>query len=562
MSDKGRAVLAIILVILAVPLLSSGLLLRRGWADVASCSCGTPDVRGCTIFTVSQGDRVFFGGNGDWHNFDGNYYWVDPGDETHYGAIYFGKPDNVQQGFNEMGLAYDSNGLPLSPVNPRPGLQPVFGGYTSYPIQILRACATVEEVIDWVQTHQWHEAMHDQLHFADASGDAVVISAGPDGEIAFTRKPAGGGFLVSTNFNLANRSNGSYPCWRYDLATQLLADIVRADTLTAERAASVLDAVHVESANSWTIMSVLGDLPRGLVYVYLFHQFDAPVVLNVADEIARAPDPGPLRDLFPPETVSRVDRAYNRYVTRSTRCNAAGFTWLGLVALSLAALLVVKSNRHGLVVWAPVVIALGPVGLLVRWIATRGGQRHVFVEALGDLPPAVLGLVAAMAAAVYVPAFSQGSLIQLGAFCGLPLVIGLFVYQAPLLAGATRSNYLSMVLRRLPVALVSTNLALAGLLGASFPLIKWHLEYCGFCDLTVLQWWAIAVPGALAGGLLLTAYHAWAVRRGFAAWSAIVRGEGVSSPPWRRMWGWIVASFLMLAAGIALAIVIPALIAG
>ena len=118
------------------------------------CSPCDPPPRGCTIFTVSRGDRVFFGGNGDWINFDSNYYWVDPGDETHYGAIYFGKPDNVQQGFNEKGLAYDANGLPLAPVTDHPGREAVYGGYASYLIHILRACATVEEVIAWVQAHQ------------------------------------------------------------------------------------------------------------------------------------------------------------------------------------------------------------------------------------------------------------------------------------------------------------------------------------------------------------------------------------------------------------------------
>jgi hypothetical protein len=38
--------------------------------------------------------------------------------------------------------------------------------------------------------------MHDQLHFADATGDAVVISTGPDGKVAFTRKPAGDGTAI------------------------------------------------------------------------------------------------------------------------------------------------------------------------------------------------------------------------------------------------------------------------------------------------------------------------------------------------------------------------------
>ena len=69
--------------------------------------------------------------------------------------------------------------------------------------------------------------MHDQLHSADRSGDAVVISAGQDGEIVLTRKDPGYGFLVSTNFNVANPSNAiDYPCWRYDKAHELLGPML------------------------------------------------------------------------------------------------------------------------------------------------------------------------------------------------------------------------------------------------------------------------------------------------------------------------------------------------
>jgi len=524
-----------------------------------SCSRSDSSPRGCTIFTVSQGDRVFFGGNGDWINFDSNYYWVDPGSDRRYGAIYFGVPENVQQGFNEKGLAYDSNGLPEAPVTSHAGRWPISGGHSSYFIQILRECATVEEVITWVREHQWHEAMHYQMHFADATGDAVVISAGPDGRVAFTRKPDGVGFLVSTNFNLANPLNGSYPCWRYDRATALLEEIADQGELTAERAASVLDAVHVASPSGFTVLSLVGDLPQGLVYVYLFHQFDAPIVLDVTEEIARAPNPGPLRDLFPPETVSRVDRAYQRLMARSARCNALGLAWLGLVSVSLAALLLLARSRRQASFWVLVVAVLGPVGLLVWLIAAGGRRASALVEVAGDLVPCVVGMVAALLAAALVPAISQTSVLQLLAFYSLPLVLGLFRYQGPILALATRRTYLRTIFERLPTVLVSTNLALAGLLAVSAPLVKAHLNYCGFSTWTVLPWWAINVLGAAGGGLLLTVYHAWAVRQGFGAWSTLF-GEAkqlggataVSSPPWHRLYLWVVLSFLALVAGIVL----------
>jgi len=549
--------------VLASLLLSGFVLIQPGGAQESTGSCRPSDShpRGCTIFTVSQGKRVFFGGNGDWINFDSNYYWVDPGSHTRYGAIYFGVPENVQQGFNEKGLAYDANGLPLAPVNVHPGREPVYGGYTSYPIQILRECATVEQAIAWVREHQWHETMHDQMHFADATGDAVVISAGPDGRVAFTRKPDGDGFLVSTNFNLANPINGSYPCWRYDRARVHLEEIGSQDELTAERAAAVLDAVHVASPGGFTVLSLVGDLPQGLVYVYLFHQFDAPIVLNVAEEIARAPDPGPLRDRFPPETVNQVDRAYQQLMARPARCNALGLAWLGLVGASLTVLLLLAgSERQTRAFWVLVVVALGPVGLLV-WLIAAGGQRaSALVEVAGALLPCVVGMVVALLAAVLVPAIGQSSSLQLLLFYSLPLVGGLALYEGPVLALATKRSYLRILFERLPTVLVSTNLVLAGLLAISAPLVKIHLNVCGFSAWTVVSWWAMNVLGAAGGGLPLTVYHAWAVRRGFAAWSTPFGdakqpggATAVSSPPWRHLWLWVVLSFVALLAGIVLA---------
>jgi predicted dienelactone hydrolase len=288
-----------------------------------SSICDHSEVRHCTILTVSHGDRVFFGANDDYTNRD-QTYWVDPGSASHYGAIYFGEPDNVQQGFNEKGLAYDANGLPTMPVTSHPGQEPVDGGYTSYPIQILRECATVGEVIAWVREHRWHTAMRDQLHFADATGDAVVISAGPDGRVAFTRKPDGDSCLLSTNFNAANPSNGEYPCWRHSRAQEMLSGIESQEDLTAERVASIMEAVHLESRSGWTLHTMVADLAQRRVYSYAMFQYDAPIVLDVAAEIARAPAPGPLSALFPPEAVRRADQAYQRLTSPASLPSPTG----------------------------------------------------------------------------------------------------------------------------------------------------------------------------------------------------------------------------------------------
>ena len=567
MNCKGFTQLAV----LAMLLVACGpVQTGHGATPPVAPACSDSEPRHCTVLTVSQGSRVFFGGNDDYVNRDSTY-WVDPGSASRYGAIYFGAAHNIQQGFNQMGLAYDANGLAMAPVTSHPGRTPVSGGYSSYPIHILQECATVQEVIDWVQEHRWHAAMHDQLHFADATGDAVVIGAGPDGKVAFTRKPAGDGFLVSTNFNLANPSSGGYPCWRYSRAGELLGQIQGPAELTVERVASIMEAVHVEGPSGWTLYSVVADLPQRLVYVYFMFQYDAPVILKIDEEIAQARSSRPLSELFPEVTQRRANLAYQRLVSRPARCDAAGRVWLVVVALSLVIMVLrARSRVRSLVFWTPGLIVLGPFGLLAWLLAADHRRSRALVETIGDLPPYVTAWVLALLAAVNVPAISQNQLLQLAAFYGLPLVAGLLLYQAPLHARAQNSSYLRSAWRRLPTSLVSANLALAGLLAVGLPLVNWHLGYCGLNRLVVLNWWPVAVLGALTGGLPLYGFHAWAARRGLAtgpAWQRDLEEGGrdsvaVSHPTWRRLWYWILLSFAALVAGIAWGLMVSARVAG
>jgi hypothetical protein len=324
---------------------------------------------------------------------------------------------------------------------------------------------------------------------------------------------------------------------------------------------SVMDAVHVEGPGRLTVYSVVADLRQRVVYVYYLLQYDAPIILSIDEEIARSQPSRPLSKLFPEETQRRATQAYERLMARSTRCDAVGFVWLGIVAVSLVALLfLARSRGRGVAFWAPVVAVLGPVGLLVWLIDARGRRPRALVETVGDLVPYVVGMVAAPLTALLVPGIGQNLGAVLLTYYGIPLTVGLFFYQAPQLARATRSSYARTVLRRLPAVLVSTNLALAGLLAVTLPLTNWQINYCGFSTFAFLQWWAIAVLGALVGGLLLYVYHAWAVRRGFTAWSALLWDTNeakygpatVSSPPWRRLWLCILLSFVVLIAGVAL----------
>jgi len=176
----------------------------------------------CTIFAAAHGDTVLFGNNEDYTN-PNTYYWVIPSNEGTYGGVYFGF-DNLspQGGINEKGLAFDTNGLPPLDLDPRSELPAAPPGWIVE--TIMKEAATVKEAIDisrGCRRYNWGLPMKYQVFLADATGDAVVISAGSDGELAFTRKQEGDGYLVSTNFNRGKPENrdGDLPCWRYDTAT-------------------------------------------------------------------------------------------------------------------------------------------------------------------------------------------------------------------------------------------------------------------------------------------------------------------------------------------------------
>ncbi len=535
----------------------------------AGDACGEEDIAGCTVFTISKGEHVFFGGNDDYHNPD-SYYWVDPGEGDDYGAIWIGFPDNVQQGVNEKGLAYDANGLPRIDTNPHREREPVFGSYTSYPIHILHECATVAEVIEWVNTHQWHTYMHDQMQFADASGDAVVISAGEDGEVVFTRKSPGDGFLVSTNFNVANPSNGYYPCERYETAAEMLADLVSADSaLTVEDTTAVLDAVHGEGGSSWTIESMLADLPNGVVYLYTYYQFDHPLVLNVADEIAKAPPPTMLSYMFPEDVRAESARRYHQALDNQGLCLQIGKIWVGMVLVSLVLMtLFARRNFWGWVFWLDVVIVLGPLGLLA-WLLAGLKQKArpwqaILVETVGHLPPVVLAFMVMLAVIILFPQAQANQLLLILFIFVLPTLLGWLFFQGPLLALAARRGYLRTLGQRLPVAWVGANLGIAGIFALAMPLVNWLSNTCSMMEpspWTLVSLWAVVIAGAVLGLLLILLYELWAVRRGYTAWSVLTSGDGeVSSPGWRRLWWWILLSIAAPIGGIMLSNLIQSML--
>jgi len=514
---------------------------------------------GCSVITISKGESVFFGGNDDFINPD-QYYWVEPGDSSRYGVIWIGTPDNPQQGVNEKLLAYDANGLPRFEVNPHTERIPVKGEYYhNYVMQIMHECSTVTEVIEWANKHQRFPYMHDQMHFADKTGDAVIISAGKDGEMVFSRKTPGDGFLVSTNFNVANPANASeYPCWRYDKANELLGKLIeRGEPLNYNDVTYVMDAIHQEGA-SWTIETLVADLTNGVMYLYFFYQYDNPVIINVKDELANPREAGPLSKLFPEKIQQEAANRY-RQVTKPIRINiVAGRSWSALIVFSMILLLIIPPRNKGLRFWIPAVLVLGPFALAARILTLDPAKTSIWRKALIETGGNMVSVVIAYLVALIIMILSmisggisqqqQASLILV-----FPLLASWIIFQSPLLALTGKKNFFKFLFQRLPQVLVTTFLVLGGIFPVSMVLVNRTIVMSQLIPLSpwiVMTWLAIIVAGSILGGLFVLFYEYWAVKRGFLAWNVFAGHEGeVTTPGWRKIWWWVLISTQVLLAG-------------
>jgi hypothetical protein len=295
------------------------------------------------------------------------------------------------------------------------------------------------------------------------------------------------------------------------------------------------------------------------VYLYYFHQFDKPIVLDVAEEIAHPRAPGPLSALFPEDVQQEATRRYERIRSSINRCQSWAKAWLVVVLAGLALLGICSARaRRRVTFWLPIVAILGPLGLVVWLVAGRSqeprGWQKALVEATGDITPTVVAFVTMPVLMILVPAGLGSTALQVGCIFILPFLMGWLVFQGPLLTLVTKKGYFRTLGRRLAHALVAANLGMGGIFAIGMPLFNKSTSICPILPLslwTVMVWWAIAVLGALAGGLVLFLLESWAVHRGFQAWSALTSGEREARfVSWRKLWWWILLSYVALVGGL------------
>jgi hypothetical protein len=309
---------------------------------------GYSPVKSCTIFTAVQGETVLYGNSEDQHNPDPMIGFFPPSSEG-YGSVHFGTRSkdgqvNYEGAVNDQGLAWDLNSTPKGKLDSDPNpAKPYIFGDDNFLYRITKKAASVDEAIRIVKTYRFDDSLNGQYHIADASGNAVVISAGPDGKIAFTRKEPGEGYHLSTNFNLAQPDKGPVD-FRWDMAGAMLAALGSGEQLTPAYAGKILEAVHLETITTYTLYSNVLNLKENKIYLNYMAQFNETIEIDMEEEFKKGQREVEMREFFSAETSAAGDAAYQRFAARFLLAKI-GVILAGLILLSGIVYLVINKCR-------------------------------------------------------------------------------------------------------------------------------------------------------------------------------------------------------------------------
>jgi penicillin V acylase-like amidase (Ntn superfamily) len=238
-----------------------------------------------------------------------------------YGSVHFGTRSkdgqiNFEGAVNDQGLAWDINSTPHSKLIPESNPhKPYYLSEDNFLTRITKKASSVEQAMRIAGLYDFGDEMLGQIHIADASGDAVVISGGPDGKIAFTRKEPGNGYHLSTNFNLAIPEKGPVD-FRWETAGTMLEGLIDGEELNPEYALSILEAVKLRSITSLTLYSNVLDLKNNKIYLYYMSQFNEVAVIEMEKEFTKGRRVVEMRELFSPEIAAAGDANYQSFAIR------------------------------------------------------------------------------------------------------------------------------------------------------------------------------------------------------------------------------------------------------
>ena len=315
-------------------------------AIILTASCSKFDgYKNCTILTASDGNTTFFANNEDYHEGELVIGFF-PASANGYGSVHWGYETDggiqFQGVVNDQGLAWDVNGLPSAKLNPHPEKR-YSHEKDNYLSTISKKAASVEEAIQIADEFDFGDSLSIQVHIADSTGDAIVLSAGADGEIHIVRKSPSTRYLVSTNFNHGKPGNGRED-WRYGTAVEMLENFTPKE-YTMTNIGKVMEAVKLKEISTYTLYSNVIDLNNMKMHLYYMSQYDEMAEIDILKELEQGQRIIDMRTLFSPGTVEAGDNAYKKFEAKMKIAIIAVFVVGGIIITGIIILIAKRRKR-------------------------------------------------------------------------------------------------------------------------------------------------------------------------------------------------------------------------
>lgn len=240
-------------------------------------------------FTDAAG-RTWVGNNEDFID-PNTWMWTIPREKGKYGAVCFGYGNRFPQGaMNEEGLVFD--GFAMEPLEV---LQTEGKSRISPPAlikELMQTCKTTKDVKRLLLRYRLDFLSNAQLMFVDRHGASLIV----EGDAIFEK--GNGESRICTNCYRSKIENEEdIRCERYLRGKQLLPEST-ASRSGKDKCVALLKSMH--QAGSWggTQYSNVYDPERGVVSLYLFHNFEEEVELSLEKLLDDATGPTQLASLF------------------------------------------------------------------------------------------------------------------------------------------------------------------------------------------------------------------------------------------------------------------------
>lgn len=239
-----------------------------------------------TVFTAQDGVRLAA------FNLDCNNVfprvWFVPAEDGRYGRYCFGTDENeriAEGGMNDQGLFIAVNGLNEDTgwaANPDlPNWESWEGWYeTGVPDGILAKCRTVDEAVIVFKGHNLFTLNRVKFLIADATGRSAIVEWSRNGLTIVDR--GNSSHQVSSNFVNSNFEPSEEPCYRYQLASDLLSASDWTPGIDSLR--RILSGVHLEFQTP-TVLSTICNLTTGEIHLYYFHDFEDVRIFDLHHEL-------------------------------------------------------------------------------------------------------------------------------------------------------------------------------------------------------------------------------------------------------------------------------------